>query len=92
MAALPSEDDGVSDAGLPFLGATVGDDPVGDFDGGLGICEGSKLGQDEEREEGKGSCEHGDVLFLWYYYFIPVIRIVSEVTQEVVMKKMMNHC
>ncbi len=39
MATFPSEDDGVSDAGLPFRGAIVGDDPVGDFDGGLGICE-----------------------------------------------------
>lgn len=50
QAIGPSEDNGVSDAGLVCCGALVGDNPAEDFDGFLGRGEG---GQDEEGQDGK---------------------------------------
>ena len=61
MKFRPEEGHGATNAGLPFLGAIEGDDPIFDIDlGGIG-------GREEaDGEEGKEFCGHGGLLFCYY--------------------------
>lgn len=54
----PIEYNSVSDTGLPFLFASVGNDPLGDYESFSSIGDRRKLGDDEESEGGKRFCEH----------------------------------